>query len=237
MNEKSMKLYFTILKIVLFINLIIYSISAECPKETPIIKNDNCTSIFCNESQFNSGECKLNNSIVKTQWLTNIIKFENTSGDINLIKGYNEDKIIFSTTLSNKEERIIFALDFNENEIFRNDNNNFVSYISKNINLSQNKEIINGQCIIYKNDNEYLFLIGKESSDMQIINLNEYKKDFDYISKPEYLKGNKKIKGDYSYCIFNEWYVYKFFVGTMTSNEDESSNYNISLYVFVLAKY
>ena len=99
MNEKSMKLYFTILKIVLFINLIIYSISTECPKETPIIKNDNCTSIFCNESQFNSGECKLNNSIVKTQWLTNIIKFENTSGDINLIKGYNEDKIIVSTTL------------------------------------------------------------------------------------------------------------------------------------------
>ena len=103
-----------------------------------------------------------------------------------MIKGYNEDKIIFSTTLSNKEERIIFALDFNENEIFRNDNNNFVSYISKNINLSQNKEIINGQCIIYKNDNEYLFLIGKESSDMQIINLNE-----SFIARNGFCSGTK----------------------------------------------
>ena len=147
MKERCfIELYFSFLKIVLFFNLIIYSIPAECPKESPIIKNDdnNCTSIYCNESQFNSGECKINNRIVKTQWLNNIIKFENTNGDINLIKNSNEDKIIFSTTFSNKEERIIFALDFNQNYLFRNGSNHFVPYIAKNIGPSINNEVANG---------------------------------------------------------------------------------------------
>ena len=238
MNERYFKeLYFKILKISLFFNLMIYSITNECPKESPIIKNNdnNCTSIYCSELQFNSGECKINNRIVKTQWLNNIIKFENTNGDINLIKNYNEEKIIFSTTLSNKKERIIFALDFNQNYIFTNGSNHWVAYISKNIGPSLNNEIANGQCLIYKNDNEYLFLISKENSDIQILNLNEYEKDFDYISKYEFLEENKKIKGDYSYCIFNVRSIYHFYFGAITSIEDESPNYNISLYYHQLS--
>ena len=171
MKERGIMPYFKILKITLFINLIIYSISNECSKESPIIKNDdnNCTSIYCSESQFNSGECKINNTIVKTQWLNNIIKFENTNGDINLIKNHNESIIIFSITLSNKEERIILALYSDEVYLFRNESNHLVSYISKNIGPSKNNEIANGECMIYEDDIDYLFLISKENSDIQIL--------------------------------------------------------------------
>ena len=65
--------------------------------------------------------------------------------------------------------------------------------------------------------------------------MNEYKNDFDYISKSEFLEENKKIKGDYSYCIFNYYFIYNFYFGAITSKEDESSNYNINLYYHELS--
>ena len=213
-------LYFKILTMAIFINLIIYSISAECPKKSPIIKDDNCTSIYCSESQFNSGECKINNSIAKAQWINNIIKFENTNGDFNLAKNKKEDKIVFSTTFSNKEERVIFGLDSKEKYIFRNGTNHFVSYISKNIGSSHDNEITNGECLLYEDNNEYLFLMSKENTDIPILNLTDYENDFDYILKSEFLAENKNIKGDYSYCMISQ-NTYLFF-GAITSKEEDS---------------
>ena len=229
MNES----FFKVPKIALFFNLIIYAFSTECPRESPIIKNDdiNCISVYCSESQFNSGECKINNIIAKTQWLDNIIKFENTKGDINLNINRDERKMVFTTTSSNNEERIFFGLNYEETYLFRDENNHLVSYITKTINSSQNNEIINGQCISLRNNNiEYLFLITKENSDIQILNLKQNKNDFDYISKSELLNRNIKIKGDYSYCKITN--IYFSYFGFMTSNEDESSDYNISLYLY-----
>ena len=226
------QLYFKLLKTIIFINLFFHTFSTECPKESPILKNGICTSIYCNESQFNSGECKINNKIVKTKWLNNIIKFENTNGDINLINSSDEEGLFFSITLSNKAERIIFALNYNEFYLFRNASNHLVSYISKNIGSSPINEIANGQCIINDNyyENLFLFLINKENSDIQILNLNEYNSDFDYISKSELLTENKIIKGEYSYCKFFLFYGYSFYFAAITSEEDKPNDNNISLY-------
>ena len=231
-KSRIVQLYCKLLKTTIFINLFFYSFSTECPKESPIFKNGNCTSIYCEESQFNSGECKINNTIAKTKWLNNIIKFENTNGDINLANSFDEKRFFFSLTLSNKAERIIFALYYSEFYLFRNASNHLISYISKNIGSSPINEIANGQCIINDNnyENLFLFLINKENSDIQILNLNEYNKDFDYISKSELLTENKIFKGEYSYCIFNYLFGDSFFFGAITSEEDKPNYNNISLY-------
>ena len=46
----------------------------ECEKSRPIKKNNNCYLIYCTKTEFDQGICEISNSIVKTQWLTNIIK-------------------------------------------------------------------------------------------------------------------------------------------------------------------
>ena len=41
----------------------------ECPENTPIQTSGSCQSIYCNEDEFQNGDCIINNSIIKTQWL------------------------------------------------------------------------------------------------------------------------------------------------------------------------
>ena len=52
--------------------LLIYKINnqeEECEKETPIFKEGICQSIYCDENEFQNGDCIIKNSIIKTQWL------------------------------------------------------------------------------------------------------------------------------------------------------------------------
>ena len=81
-----LNLNFIAFKIFLFFTSLIIKSLSECPKNLPIFKNE-CSSIYCSEEQFKSGESEISNSIMKTQWLNNIIKFENTKGDIYLKAG------------------------------------------------------------------------------------------------------------------------------------------------------
>ena len=79
-----MEQYLLFIKIIIFFNIFIYSLQYKCNKTYPILKNNECVSIYCNEEQFKRGECIIDNPITKNQWLTNIIIFENTNGDISL---------------------------------------------------------------------------------------------------------------------------------------------------------
>ena len=45
----------------------------NCDRNNPILTKNGCELTYCNESQFSSGDCSINNTIIKTQWLNNII--------------------------------------------------------------------------------------------------------------------------------------------------------------------
>ena len=79
---------------------IIYSFTEEieeCPKETPIKYENNCYLKFCTYSQYINEECKIYNSIIKTQWLDNIILIGSESFRyINLYKDIENNLIIFT---------------------------------------------------------------------------------------------------------------------------------------------
>ena len=56
-------------KLLLFIIIISYCISIQCDdRENPFLKNNQCSST-CYEGE----DCIVNNEIIKTQWLNNII--------------------------------------------------------------------------------------------------------------------------------------------------------------------
>ena len=75
---------------ILFTYMIIFVINIiknenVCPKSSPIFKislNDCCNFNDCNEEDFKNGECIIANSIVKEQWLNNIVKFELKQKDV-----------------------------------------------------------------------------------------------------------------------------------------------------------
>ncbi len=59
---------------IIIIFSLISLVLTNCDRETPINKSSVCSLVYCNESEFLSKVCTIDNSIIKTQWLTNIIK-------------------------------------------------------------------------------------------------------------------------------------------------------------------
>ena len=232
MNKRCIiKYYFIILKIIIFLNIFNFILS-DCPRETPILKDNICTSTYCSEEQFKSGDCQINNEIVKTKWLNNIIKFENTKGDIFLSINKDLSRIVFSITLSNNKDRIIYALDRDQTFIFKDENNHPISFISKNRLSYQNKDTENGELfLINKENNDFLLLLGNKNTDIQILNLDSYEDDYDFIAQSDFLNGTKIIDGT-SYCKL----VYDIlYTAIITSSGDGSSNYFLSFYSHVLS--
>jgi hypothetical protein len=66
-------------KIFLFIHIFflkIFKSYCECDKNTPILtRNDGCQLRYCSKDEFDSGDCSIDNQIIKTQWLNDIILF------------------------------------------------------------------------------------------------------------------------------------------------------------------
>ena len=114
-----------------------YSLFLECDKNYPILKNNECVSTYCTKEQFSTGECIINEPITKTKWLTNIIIFENTNGEVNLFLNYETNIFIFSTMFSNNEDRIYYGLMFEiqdlEIKYIFNYDGNYFPYITNDI--------------------------------------------------------------------------------------------------------
>ena len=67
-----------------------------CDRENPILLNNGtCVSIPCLSNQSSLGECTVNNEIIKTQWLNNIIILGNAQSNyIKFAEYSNEDLVI-----------------------------------------------------------------------------------------------------------------------------------------------
>ena len=137
-----MKKLFSFFKIIISFNLIIYSILYECNRTFPIFKNNECVSTYCTEEEFKTGDCIIDNPIIKSQWLTDIIIFENTNGYISLFLDpmSNYKKLFLEMTSSNNKERIFCGFFYEQDKyIFQNNNDIFIPCIKKNI---DQKEIL-----------------------------------------------------------------------------------------------
>ena len=60
--------------ILLYFLLLINPIKNECDKTTPILKDGFCLLKYCTEEEYKNEICKIDNKIIKTQWLNNIIE-------------------------------------------------------------------------------------------------------------------------------------------------------------------
>ena len=81
-----------------------------CPRDTPFLKNGKCF-INCEKDEIDSNICILDNEIIKTQNLTNIIQVGPPNYHyINLITTENGDLIYSASSYPNNNYRIFFGL-------------------------------------------------------------------------------------------------------------------------------
>ena len=134
-NIRRKKTYFIqTLKIIIFQQVILSFTQSECDYHTPIreTNSNNCIAGECTIAQYQSGECIVENEIIKTQWINNFITYEDgidfdyidiaTSSDGNLL--------VISTT--SDESGVIHRIYINLND---NGRGNFIEEFTENESL------------------------------------------------------------------------------------------------------
>ena len=200
---------------ILFFHFFIFPVIAEyCQKEKPLLKGKSCV-YFCEKEEINNKTCYINNTIIKTQWLTNVIGL----GDeyftyINFVNYSNGDMIIEVSSTPTRKKIFFYGLN-NEGRPFFNDNQFNYSLVLDD----QSENINNGRLIIDTfianiNNKEYLINIGKG----------------DYYTKIYYLKQKEEIFKILSTSLFNNNYKIK-------NNPGFSNNYIYNNKEYILLGY
>jgi len=208
----------------------------SCEKETPILHGGNCESLFCSEDQFSSGECKINNDIIKIQWLNNVIFMGNEYSAYTLLGNYsNGDIVIFVEDNALSPHRFFYGLKKNGRPLFKDSNNNETSYKSMMADNANTDRYQKEGCIITTNsDNkEYFLSVGKGSHYVELYDFENnkiYKRKVDefvggYIYNTIGFSMNKKEEN-------NE---YSFLLGSLIyKSHDRKNSYSFILQKFVI---
>ena len=162
----------TFYKIIIFYGLFNYLLFLECNKDSPILKNNECVSTYCTEEQFKTGECIINEPLTKKKWMTSIIIFGNTNGDIYLSINYEANKFLFGTTLSNKKDRLYYGLICDNIEMQINNIFNYNNHPYLIINRMDNDKVINPVISFVTLSSEFIISIGTNNSKIELIKLD-----------------------------------------------------------------
>ena len=96
----------------------------SCNREKPILHEGICESLFCSVDQYSSGECEIDNDIIKTQWLNNVILIGNEYATYTLLGKYsNGDIVIFVEDNALSPHRFFYGLKKNGRPLFTDTNN------------------------------------------------------------------------------------------------------------------
>ena len=228
--------YYT-LRIFLIFSLIELAFNL-CDRETPILlDNGTCVSIPCISNQSSLGECIINNDIIKTQWLNNIIIIGNDkSMYIKFAEYSNEDLVILVEDDIGSLYRFFYGIKQNGRPLFTDSNNDETPYKFMTAEKGNNGHTERDVCIITTNSNkeEYLINIGK--------NINGSIELFDFESDEIYTKSTAEFIGGDIYnsigtCINTKKdNAFYFLHGSLEYNKDRSTMNNNPLF-FNLRKY
>ena len=170
MKYKSINIF-----IIFFYLLIKVLQEEECPKDLPIKYNNICQLKYCTEYEYINNNCIISNSLIKTQWLNNVILIGDISFKyINPLLDFNNNLIIFSSPYDDLSKtsdiykiRKFYGIKSNGRPYFYNiTKNTYESQITFNLNTPYTKaqsEVcfikisdINNEGVFYN----YFFILG-----------------------------------------------------------------------------
>ena len=208
---------FKIIFLFLLLRNYIILTSEECERETPIKQpgsNTMCLLTYCSQNQIKSKECIISNSIIKTQWLNDIILVgEEDFRYTKLITTSNGELIFATSSCPRNKDRIYYGIDINGNPIF-NDEYIIKKTIVRNEEKFERYESQIGLVKINGNSNsdkEFIINIGKSRTYAEIFDYIDYENSIIEIDYEQIVNENIKsffggsintIEGGKNYFIF-----------------------------------
>ena len=165
-------------KLSIFIFTIFKLISNECIRDTPLkLVNNSCMS-QCSEEQFKSSQCIIDNQIIKTQWLNNIISIkEGGFKYLNIVIYPNGDMVIETHPFPKDRKRILYGLKQNGRFFFRDDDYNETPILTLFTEEGKKDKFESAISFLILNNKEYILSIGR---------LDSYTEIFDFEKKEIY---------------------------------------------------
>ena len=109
-NKIIPKYFYLSFFIIIYFQIIIVK-SIDCPRNAPILSPEGCKMQYCSKNQFDSGNYIINNTIIKTQWLNNIIKIGGLKYRyVNIASYSNGDMVIETTCYEGEPKRYFYGL-------------------------------------------------------------------------------------------------------------------------------
>ena len=108
-------------EIILYLIFIIKVVlGEECERDKPIYKENECQLTYCTKEQFKNGICKINNSIINKQWLTNIIMIGEPNYRFLNFANFSNGTMIIEVSPDKDElnKRIFFGLNADGSYLF-----------------------------------------------------------------------------------------------------------------------
>ena len=182
--------------------LVINKVINECSIEEPIyvLNDDKCMAQYCTEEQFKTGQCKIDNEIIKTQWLNNIIWI----GDkyfrfVNIVTYSNGDMVIETTSSPGNKKRMFYGLKRDGRVFFAKNNSQYYSIEANEVSIKYESEIFTAK-INDNNEKEYIISIGKLEHNTELYDFEEDK--IYKISTNDFLGINmEKIGTSFNYIL------------------------------------
>ena len=160
-----------------------YYLFSECDRTTPFLKNNNCIS-SCTTEELKTGICIIENEIIKTQWLNNIINIGQLNYlYINIESSENDNLYCLVSSFPTSNVRKIYILNKEGYGLF-NKTNPFINLIINDPNIKGRYESeISAIKLFSDNDNkEYLLSISKGSQFVELYDLYENNIFFNNVS-------------------------------------------------------
>ena len=243
-----------IVKLMIFdlINIFIFSIIlplsfCKCDLDTPINKNGVCNLTYCTEDEFKDGICSIDNDIIKTQWLNNIILFNDYKYRFCCFSINSKGDMIAEYSTEEKNGiRLFYGLKQDGNYFFKNSNDiNFPTKIitikDKDGNFSIRYES-NSLFVSVNNitdTNEYLIGISLYYGNVELFNFESNNESFietqDFTGYVIYSTSNQLIKLEYNDNNDNKNYYLHIFVGQI-KEDVHYTNFYMVLQIYSFSK-
>ena len=144
---------------------------AECPRDAPILISGVCRLEYCSKNEFDSNYCNINNTIIKDQWLNNIIRIGGLNYRyINFASYSNGDMIVETTCYPGEPKRYFYGIKKNGRPFFKNKTNqeNTPYYVIETNGQNNHKGKYESEAIVIKssesgdgNGKEYFLSVSK----------------------------------------------------------------------------
>ena len=209
----------------LFCLLFRYILAQICERNNPIFKDNKCNSIFCTKNEFNSSICSIENEIIKTQWLNNIISIEiSYLRYVSFASFSNGDMILQVGTFPNSYFRIFIGFQKNGRCLFKNQTSyHYLFYADQDIDIYEKYESQNIVIKLSGNENnktkEYLMSVSKMNSFVEIYDFEHdkiYQKILYKFSKMKYIDSYQNM----AIPLFSNTSDYYYLFGFIGNNSD-----------------